>query len=238
MRFFSEHRRVFLAVGSVAVSLLAFEELRYGRILGVAQFPCEFMGGKFASAESRCVTRACYWFDDCGYWAGASHWRERVSPGDAISTVVFWLGQPSGKRGETYFWDYGKPGGRYFATTFRDGRFVEWRDDAQKLLPLKKITLDEARTWALIHLSQSELGTEFILVPGKAREYPFGWVFFDAFKKNWKTDELVDENPRSVLLAVDFDGSVHPLATSGSPDAAIADHLQSWRERQKLRMSP
>jgi hypothetical protein len=82
--------------------------------------------------HGRCYTRACYRFDDCGhraYWASPSRWRDRVAPGDSIATVFFWLGEPNGRKGETYYWAYGKPGQMLFATTFRDGRFVEWQDD-------------------------------------------------------------------------------------------------------------
>jgi hypothetical protein len=122
---------MYLALGLLALSFLAVEELRYGRVLGLARVPCEFFGGKYASAQARCVTRACYWFDDCGYWAAPSRWRDRIVFGDSIATVMFWLGQPNGVQDDTYSWSYGKGGsGRLFTATFRDGRFVAWKDDA------------------------------------------------------------------------------------------------------------
>jgi hypothetical protein len=126
---FLEHKRIGWALTLLILSLLTAEEIRFGRILGLARFPCESLGGKFASAQDRCVTRACYWFNDCGYWAAPSRWRDRVTPGDPISNVVFWLGEPNSRRGDTYFWAYGKPGARLFSTTFHNGRFVEWQND-------------------------------------------------------------------------------------------------------------
>jgi len=131
MRFFRNHMRFSVTVGLLLLSLLIAEELRYGRVLGVASFPCGLVGGKHGLAEGRCVLRTCYWFDDCGHWAYPSAWRDHVAPGDSIATVVFWLGQPAGAGGDRYFWAYGKGGsGRLFAATFRDGRFVEFVDDA------------------------------------------------------------------------------------------------------------
>lgn len=125
-----KQKRIVFTLGLLVVLLLAAEELRFGRLLGLARWPCEFSGGKYALMESRCVSRVCYWFDDCGHWAAPSRWRDRVAPGDSIATVVFWLGQPM-VHGDTYYWSYGKGGsGRLFATTFREGRFVEWIDDA------------------------------------------------------------------------------------------------------------
>ncbi|WP_374545007.1 hypothetical protein [Rhodoblastus sp.] len=125
-----KQKRIVLTLGLLVVLLLAAEELRFGRLLGLARWPCEFSGGKYALMESRCVSRVCYWFDDCGHWASPTRWRDRVAPGDSIATVVFWLGQPT-VHGDTYYWPYGKGGsGRLFATTFREGRFVEWIDDA------------------------------------------------------------------------------------------------------------
>jgi hypothetical protein len=122
---------MYSALGLLILSVLAAEELRYGRVLGLARGPCEFFGGKYASAQARCVTRACYWFDDCGYWASPSRWRDRIIAGDSIATVIFWLGQPNGVQGDTYSWSYGKGGSeRLFAATFRDGRLVAWKDDA------------------------------------------------------------------------------------------------------------
>ncbi|PPQ33629.1 hypothetical protein CCR94_01055 [Rhodoblastus sphagnicola] len=221
------------------VSFLTAEELRYGRLLGLARFPCELVGGKHAFAQYRCVLRTCTWFKDCGYWVAPGNWRDRVAPGDTIATTVFWLGEPSGIAGDRYFWPYYKGGSRRrFAATFHDGRFVEWRDEAQDLLPMKKITIDEARSEAMIFLSKVERDTDFIVIPGKEREYPFGWVFFGASRKYWKTGELKYEVPGLGPLVVEFDGSVHPLTTSGTPDAVIADYLHSWQARQERRNAP
>jgi hypothetical protein len=117
----------FLLIG---ILLLFAEEARFGYVLGVSDSLCRASGGKNDSSHGQCVTRLCYWFDDCGHWAHPSAWRDRVAVGDSIATVVFWVGEPYGVEGDTYSWVYGKGGknGSFFSTTFRDGRFVKWDD--------------------------------------------------------------------------------------------------------------
>jgi hypothetical protein len=134
------NRRIACVAAALFVSFLIIaEEARYGYILGRWGYLCESAGGKFASTEGRCVTRACYWFDDCGRWVHPTNWRENIKPGDSVAKVVFWLGRPGSIEGNTYFWGYGKadPDNRLFSTTFQNGKFVEWHDDVIPSTKLK-----------------------------------------------------------------------------------------------------
>jgi hypothetical protein len=104
-------------------------------------------------------------------------------------------------------------------------------------LAMDKITIEQARAIASENLNEDH-SSEIVLVPGKERQYPFGWVFFGAPKKFLETGDLKYEVPGLGPLAVEFDGSVHPLTTSGSPDSVVAAYLQSWRARQERRNTP
>lgn len=86
---------------------------------------CVNLGGKFASAQGRCVSRFGYWSGDCGHWAYPSSWRRRIEPGAPIASVYFRLGHSNRIDGENYFWSYGKGSDQEFHAIIRDGRLVE-----------------------------------------------------------------------------------------------------------------
>jgi hypothetical protein len=88
---------------------------------------CNAIGGKYASAWNRCVTRGCYASHSCGIWTHPELWRDRVKRGDDIATVVFWLGQPGRIDGDTYYWwTWGANNGPHpiVTVTFHNGRLA------------------------------------------------------------------------------------------------------------------
>ncbi|MCW2317647.1 YrhB domain-containing protein [Rhodoblastus acidophilus] len=98
---------------------------------------------------------------------------------------------------------------------------------------MEKITINQARLLALEYLTRAGENADILLIPGKEREYPFGWIFFGASRKYVETGDFRYQIPGLGPLAVEFDGSVHSLSTSGSPDAVIEAYSQRWRERHE-----
>ncbi|MDF3837950.1 hypothetical protein P3W85_34210 [Cupriavidus basilensis] len=130
--------KILSAIGLVAgaLILLILEEVRYGYVLGAAQTPCELFGGQYASAQSRCVTRFCYWFDNCGYPASPSSQVHHLKTGDPISKIIFWLGNSDGiDGGQTYFWRCGKASNGYFSAKIENDRLVRLEGEC---VPLPK----------------------------------------------------------------------------------------------------
>lgn len=116
-------RGSFLVFGIMVIAFLLYEA-RFGYALGVSRNLCEAVGGKPAPASSRCITRTCFWFGDCGTWANAGAFREKLTTGDPVSKVVFWLGDPDRVEGSVYIWPAGKGDVGDFRVTFADGRLV------------------------------------------------------------------------------------------------------------------
>jgi len=71
---------------------------------------CERLGGKWASADGRCVTRSCYKNRACGYWANPGHRCDRLKVGNPIAEVYFQLGEPDQIDGTRYIWRERKGG--------------------------------------------------------------------------------------------------------------------------------
>jgi hypothetical protein len=66
---------------------------------------CSAAGGKWASVESRCVTRSCYRLHDCGHWAHPAARCSQLSSGAPIAEAYFQLGEPDGEdEGELWWW--------------------------------------------------------------------------------------------------------------------------------------
>lgn len=114
--------RGLIIFGAAVAALLIIEEATKGWVLGQGPAACRAIGGK--PAIGRCVTPVCYWQGDCGQWANPSQWLDRVKPGDPISKVVFWLGEPLQRDGEHLSWSCGKPSSNTFRATIRDERLV------------------------------------------------------------------------------------------------------------------
>ncbi|MDA9508979.1 hypothetical protein XI09_30965 [Bradyrhizobium sp. CCBAU 11386] len=115
-------RRLIIFGAVLAAAVLVIEEAMQGRVLGQGPAACRAIGGKPATA--RCVTPVCYWQGDCGQWANPRQWLDRVKPGDPISKVVFWLGEPLQRDGESFSWSCGKPHTDSFRAIIRDERLV------------------------------------------------------------------------------------------------------------------
>jgi hypothetical protein len=86
-----------------------------------AEQVCQWMGGKWASVRSECVTRACYAAGDCGFWLHPNEWCHDLRTGDSIVEVYFRLGNPNQVEGNTYTWLDGKPGGVPFTAIIENG---------------------------------------------------------------------------------------------------------------------
>lgn len=114
--------RGLIIFGAAVAAVLIIEEATKGWVLGQGPAACRAIGGK--PAIGRCVTPVCYWQGDCGQWANPSQWLDRVKPGDPISKVVFWLGEPLQRDGEHLSWSCGKPSSNTFRATIRDERLV------------------------------------------------------------------------------------------------------------------
>jgi hypothetical protein len=112
----------------VLVMALAAEEATQGFLLGLPPlWPlCDAIGGKHAndSFGARCFTRLCYWRGDCGHWAAPIVWSDRVKPGDPISKVVLWLGEPDRQEGDDLVWFAGKGEDGLLRAIIREGRLV------------------------------------------------------------------------------------------------------------------
>ena len=115
-------RRLIILGAVVALAGLVVEEATQGRVLGRGPSACEAIGGK--PAIGRCVTPACYWQGDCGHWANPAKWVDRLKPGDPVSKVVFWLGEPLQRDGDDLSWSCGKPSAHSFRAVIRDQRLV------------------------------------------------------------------------------------------------------------------
>ncbi len=114
--------RRFIIFAAVAAAILIIEEATKGWLLGQGPAACQAIGGK--PAIGRCVTPACYWQGDCGHWAYPRQWLDRLKPGDPISKMVFWLGEPLKRDGEYLSWSCGKPDTHSFRAVIRDERLV------------------------------------------------------------------------------------------------------------------
>ncbi|MBR0826767.1 hypothetical protein JQ596_14550 [Bradyrhizobium manausense] len=115
--------RRLIILGAVLATALVIEEATQGWILGRGPAACRAIGGK--PAIGGCVTPLCYWQGNCGHWANPVQWVDRLKPGDPISKVVFWLGEPLQRDGEYLSWSCGKPSSNSFRATIRDDRLVE-----------------------------------------------------------------------------------------------------------------
>ena len=120
--------RRFAAFVMVLIMALAAEEATQGFLLGLRPlWPlCDAIGGKHANSafSTRCFTRLCYWLGDCGHWAAPIVWSDRVKPGDPISKVVLWLGEPDRREGDDLLWFAGKGDDDLLRATIREGRLV------------------------------------------------------------------------------------------------------------------
>ena len=117
-----------IAAAMIVLAVLTTEELAQGFLLGLRPlWPlCEAVGGKHANNafSTRCFTRLCYWLGDCGNWAAPIVWSDRVKPGDSISAVVFWLGEPDRHEGDDLIWPVGKGDDGWIRASIREGRLV------------------------------------------------------------------------------------------------------------------
>ncbi|MFB6420860.1 MULTISPECIES: hypothetical protein [Bradyrhizobium] len=116
--------RRLIMFGAAVVAALVIEEATHGWVLGQSPSACRAMGGKPAPAAGRCIMPACYWLGGCGHWAYPPQWLDRVKPGDPISKVVFWLGEPLQREGEYLSWSCGKAHADSFRAVIRDERLV------------------------------------------------------------------------------------------------------------------
>jgi hypothetical protein len=82
---------------------------------------CLWMGGRWGSARSECVTGACYAAGDCGFWVHPGKWCRDLRTGDSISEVYFRLGNPNKVEGNTYTWLDGKPEPVAFTAIIENG---------------------------------------------------------------------------------------------------------------------
>lgn len=116
-------RRIIIFGAALVAAVLGIEEATQGRVLGQGPSACRAIGGK--PAIGRCVTPVCYWQGDCGQWANPTQWLDRLKPGDPVSKVVFWLGEPLKRDGEFLSWSCGKPDDHSFRAIIRDDRLIE-----------------------------------------------------------------------------------------------------------------
>ncbi|MDF0518371.1 hypothetical protein P0R31_14130 [Bradyrhizobium yuanmingense] len=116
--------RHLIIVGAALAAILIVEEATQGWALGQIPSTCRAMGGKPAPAAGRCIMPACYWQGDCGHWAYPPQWLDRVKPGDHVSKVVFWLGEPLQRDGEHFSWSCGKASTHSFRAVIRNQGLV------------------------------------------------------------------------------------------------------------------
>lgn len=112
-----------IVLGVAVAAAMVVEEATQGRMLGQSRTVCQAVGGKLAIG--RCVLPVCYWLGDCGQWAHPTQWLDRLKPGDSMSKVVFWLGEPLTRDGAYLSWSCGKARADSFRALFRDKRVVE-----------------------------------------------------------------------------------------------------------------
>ena len=106
-------------VAAVLLSALAVNAFTHTGPYGAL---CEKLGGKWGSAESRCVTRLCYWVGTCGYWANPAGRCALLKTNDSISEVYFQLGEPDEVKGTQYLWHERK--GRPAEAVIEQGRLI------------------------------------------------------------------------------------------------------------------
>jgi hypothetical protein len=120
--------RRFAVFSLILVLAVVVEEATQGLLLGLRPLRplCDAVGGKHAnnSFSTRCFTRMCYWLGDCGHWAAPTVWSERVKPGDPVSKVVLWLGEPDQQEGDDLLWSDGKGGDGWIRAVIRNGHLV------------------------------------------------------------------------------------------------------------------
>ncbi|PDT91189.1 hypothetical protein CO669_03980 [Bradyrhizobium sp. Y36] len=114
--------RRLIIFGAAVAAILLIEEATKGWVLGQGPAACQAIGGK--PAIGRCVTPVCYWQGDCGQWANPTQWLDHIKPGDPVSKVVLWLGEPLKRDGESFSWSCGKPHTDRFRAIIRDERLV------------------------------------------------------------------------------------------------------------------
>ncbi|WP_338827889.1 hypothetical protein [Bradyrhizobium sp. 27S5] len=121
------------AIALVLTAAVIAEEVTRGTLLGLRPlWPlCDTIGGKHATnaVSTRCLTRVCYWLGDCGQWAAPVDWTNRVAPGDPVSKLVLWLGEPERRDGADLLWSYGKGGDGMFRAVIADGHLVNLQDE-------------------------------------------------------------------------------------------------------------
>ena len=94
-------RTKFLLLVSIAVLILGVYAFSFTRPYGEL---CEKLGGKWASVQSRCVTRSCYKSGTCGYWSNPATRCDRLRDNAPLEEVYFQLGEPDEVKGSNYLW--------------------------------------------------------------------------------------------------------------------------------------
>ena len=79
---------------------------------------CESVDGKWASAQSSCVTRTCFQSGTCGTWAYPAARCSNLKIGDARSEVHFQLGEPDEAFQGGAKWHAGKDSPQMIVATF------------------------------------------------------------------------------------------------------------------------
>lgn len=91
---------MFLALSVLGI-IIAGNAFTYTRTYGEL---CESVGGRWGSANGKCITRSCYKNDSCGYWANPAAHCNQLKAGDPLSEVYFQLGSPDRIEGKWYLW--------------------------------------------------------------------------------------------------------------------------------------
>ena len=107
-------------IALVVVALASSPALRLA--LSLHPSLCLAADGKWASVESRCITRACYRGHDCGHWAHPAARCSRLRIGDPLGEVYFQLGEPDGEDGGKLWW---------WASKMRDAKIVAQIEDGK-----------------------------------------------------------------------------------------------------------
>jgi len=121
--------RRWLIIISVFILLagVAEEATRGYLLLGQTEL-CEAIGGVrvLGDPTTRCFTRLCYWFGDCGRRNNPGDWAERLKPRDLESKVLLWLGEPDQRQGDYFEWHHcGKFSAGLVTATITGGRLVK-----------------------------------------------------------------------------------------------------------------
>ncbi len=85
---------------------------------------CLNFGGKWASNGGYCIDDSCYDTGDCGIWANPVQWCDKLTIGDSIKKVYFWLGNPS-IQGDEYSWEADKASGEIIRAKIVGGKLQE-----------------------------------------------------------------------------------------------------------------